>query len=70
MPETPSYGSASFSDFQSPPRNGPLGSGPIGSLNELYSTPVVSFNLDRNLVKFCGQSTFTSIFLSFSTVAT
>jgi hypothetical protein len=55
MPETPSYGSASFSDFQSPPRNGPLGSGQVASLNELYHTPISSFNLDRNLVKYCEK---------------
>jgi hypothetical protein len=62
MPETPSYGSASFSDFHSPPRNGPLGFGQVASLNELYHTPVGGFNLDKNLVKYCDKI-FTSIFL-------
>ncbi|CAF0955322.1 unnamed protein product [Adineta steineri] len=49
IPDTPSYGSASFDDFLSPPRNGPLNSGQVSSLNELYHTPVGGFNLDKNL---------------------
>lgn len=51
-PETPSYGSASFSDFLSPPRNGPLKSGQVASLNELYHSPIGGFNLDKNLVTY------------------
>ncbi|UJR37446.1 hypothetical protein I4U23_030149 [Adineta vaga] len=50
VPETPSYGSASLEDFISPPaRSGPLGSGKIGSLTELYHSPTAGFNLDTNL---------------------
>ncbi|CAF1521168.1 unnamed protein product [Rotaria sordida] len=52
VPETPGYGSVSFDDFLSPPsRIGPLGSGPVASLNELYHSPIGAFNQDRRYLK-------------------
>ena len=50
VPDTPDYAAASMDDFISPPRSGPYGPGQIGSLDELYSSPVGGFNIDKNLV--------------------
>lgn len=50
VPETPDYAMASINDFISPPRSGTYIPGQIGSLDELYSTPIGGFNLDKNQV--------------------
>ncbi|CAF4458988.1 unnamed protein product [Rotaria socialis] len=47
--DTPNYESVSFDEFLSPTSNGPLGSGQVASLNELYYSPIGGFNLDKNL---------------------
>ncbi|CAF1358590.1 unnamed protein product [Adineta ricciae] len=49
VPDSPDYGAASMDDFISPPRSGPYGPGQIGSLDELYSSPIGGFNIDKNL---------------------
>lgn len=55
--DSPTYGSAPFTDFQSPPRKGPLGFSQVASLDELYHSPADSFNLNRNLVKLTKGTT-------------
>ncbi|CAF2005588.1 unnamed protein product [Rotaria magnacalcarata] len=47
--DTPNYECVSFDEFLSPTSNGPLGSGQVASLNELYYSPIGGFNLDKNL---------------------
>jgi hypothetical protein len=65
IPGTPTYGSvSSLEDFSSPPRNGPLGSGQVGSLNELYHSPIGAFNLDKNLVNYLKKFSCIFLFLS------